>query len=61
MAQIVEELCRAADLQPGQRVRTLAGSVSGVIARVLPDGRVVVRADGSGSEMISLPENLLED
>jgi hypothetical protein len=61
MVQIVEELCRAADLLPGQRVKTLAGSVRGVIIRVLEDGRVAVRPDGSTGEMISLPENLLPE
>ena len=61
MVEIVEELCRAADLQPGMRVKTLAGSLRGVITRVLDDGRVAVRADGSAGEMISLPENLLPE
>ena len=61
MAQVVEELCRAADLQPGQRVKSLRGSLHGVITRVLDDGRVAVRPDGSNSEMIALPENLLPE
>jgi len=61
MVQIVEELCRVAELQPGQRVKTLAGSLHGVITRVLEDGRVAVRPDGSTGEMISLPENLLPE
>ena len=61
MVEIVETLCRSAELRAGQRVKTLAGSVRGVITRVLEDGRVEVRPDGSGSEMISLPENLLPD
>ena len=61
MVQIVEELCRAADMTPGMRVKTLGGSVHGVITRVLDDGRVAVRPDGASSEMISLPENLLPD
>ena len=61
MVRIVEELCRAADLLPGVRVRTLRGSLRGVITRVLEDGRLAVRPDGSASEMISLPENLLPD
>jgi hypothetical protein len=43
------------------RVRTLRGSVRGVITRVLEDGRVAVRADGAAGEMISLPENLMPD
>lgn len=45
MVGIIEELCRAADLVPGTRVRTLRGSVRGVITRVLEDGRVGVRAE----------------
>ncbi len=61
MVEIVETLCRSAELRAGQRVKTLAGSARGVITRVLGDGRVAVRPDGSGSEMISLPENLLPD
>ncbi len=61
MVQVVEELCRAADLRPGQRVRTLRGSVRGVITRVLEDGRVAVRPDGSAAEMIALPETLVPE
>ena len=61
MVQVIEELCRAADLLPGMRVKTLAGSVRGVISRVLEDGRVAVLADGSTGEMIALPENLLRE
>lgn len=61
MVEIVETLCRVVDLRTGQRVKTLADSVHGVIIRVMEDGRVAVRPDGSRSEMISLPENLLPD
>ncbi len=61
MAQIVEELCRSADFAPGQRVRTLRGSMHGVITRVLEDGRVAVRPDGSASELIALPETLVPE
>jgi hypothetical protein len=61
MAAGVEELCRAADLVPGRRVKSLRGSLHGVITRVLDDGRVAVRPDGSSSEMVSLPENLLPE
>jgi hypothetical protein len=42
-------------------VKSLRGSLHGVITRVLDDGRVAVRPDGSSSEMISLPENLLPE
>ena len=61
MVQVLDELCRAADLVPGRRVKSLRGSLHGVITRVLDDGRVAVRPDGSASEMISLPENLLPE
>lgn len=61
MVQIIEELCRAAEMVAGMRVKTLGGSVRGVITRVLDDGRVAVRPDGSAGEMISLPENLLRE
>ena len=61
MLQIVEDLCRTAALVPGTRVKSLRGSMRGVITRVLDDGRVAVRPDGSASEMISLPENLLAE
>ncbi len=61
MVQIIDELCRVSNLVPGTRVKSLRGSLRGIITRVLDDGRVAVRADGSTSEMISLPENLLAE
>lgn len=60
MATILEELCEAASFQPGDRVKTLRGSLRGSIVRLLPDGRVVWRAD-SGAELTALPESLLRD
>jgi hypothetical protein len=60
MAQIVNELSAAADLHPGDRVKTLRGSMAGTILRVLSDGRVVWRAD-SGAELTALPESLLRE
>jgi hypothetical protein len=60
MAQIVNELSEAADFQPGDRVKTLRGSMHGTIVRVLPDGRVVWRAD-SGAELAALPESLVRE
>ena len=60
MARILEELCEAASFQPGDRVKTLRGSMRGTIVRLLPDGRVVWRAD-SGAELTALPESLLRD
>lgn len=54
----INELCAAAELQPGDRVKTFRGSMSGTIVRVLPDGRVVWRTD-SGAELTALPESLV--
>ncbi len=61
MVAIVEELCRNASLGVGDRVKTMRGSSRGVIVRVLDDGRVAIRPDGSSSELLSLPESLLPD
>jgi hypothetical protein len=61
MSAIVESLCRSTALGVGDRVKTMRGSLRGVITRVLEDGRVAVRPDGSTSELISLPESLLPD
>lgn len=61
MVAIVEELCRSAALGVGSRVKTMRGSLRGVITRVLEDGRVAVRADGGASELLCLPESLLPD
>ena len=60
MAQIVNELSQAAAVQPGDRVKTLRGSMHGAIVRLLPDGRVVWRAD-SGPELTALPESLVRE
>ena len=61
MIGAVEELSTAADLQPGDRVKTLRGSSSGTIVRLLPDGRVVWRTDDSQAELTSLPEGLVRE
>ncbi len=50
----------AADFGTGDRVKTLRGSVGGTIVRLLPDGRVVWRAD-SGAELSALPESLIRE
>jgi hypothetical protein len=59
MVEIVESLSQSADLKPGDRVKTLRGSARGVIVRILPDGRVVWRPDGSQGELTTLPESLV--
>jgi hypothetical protein len=60
MTLIVNELCVAADFKPGDRVKTPRGSMRGEILRLLPDGRVVWRAD-SGAELTAMPESLLPE
>jgi hypothetical protein len=61
MIAIVDELCASAMLGVGDRVKTLRGSLRGVITRVLDDGRLAVRPDGAGSELLCLPESLLPE
>jgi hypothetical protein len=58
MVEIVNELSAAADFHPGDRVKTLRGSMTGTILRALADGRVVWRTD-SGAELTALPESLV--
>ena len=53
-------LAELAEFQRGDRVKTLRGSMRGTIVRVLPDGRVVWRAD-SGAELTALPESLIRE
>lgn len=60
MAKVLQDLCEAADFYPGERVRTLRGSMTGTIISIQPDGRVVWRTD-SGAELIALPEALLRE
>jgi hypothetical protein len=61
MDEIVQGLCESADLKPGDRVKTLRGTARGVIVRKLDDGRLVWQVDGSGAELISLPEGLIPE
>lgn len=61
MVQIIETLAQSADFKPGDRVKTLRGSTHGVIVRLLDDGRVVWRPDGTDSELTGLPESLIPE
>ncbi len=61
MVEIVEGLCESAELKAGDRVKTLRGTTHGVIVRVLEDGRVEWRPEGSASELTALPESLLRE
>jgi hypothetical protein len=58
MVSIVESLCESAAFDPGDRVQTLRGSPSGTVVRLLGDGRVVWKPDGSTLEFTGLPESL---
>ncbi len=61
MVEIIESLCQAADFKPGDRVRTLRGTVHGVIVRIQPDGQVVWQRDNADTELLSLPESLVRE
>lgn len=61
MVDIVESLSQSAEFKPGDRVKTLRGSTRGVIVRVMEDGRVAWRLDGTESELTGLPESLLPE
>jgi hypothetical protein len=61
MFSIVEGLCEAAELKPGDREKTLRGSLNGVILKILGDGKIVWRLDGTKSELTALPESLLRE
>ena len=61
MVEIVESLSETADWKPGDRVKTLRSSLRGVIVRMLDDGRVVWKPDGTESELTALPEGLCAD
>jgi hypothetical protein len=59
MIAIVGDLFRLSDFGVGDRVKTLRGSTHGVVIRIMKDGRVVWRPDGSNSELIGLADSLL--
>jgi hypothetical protein len=61
MVSGLDALAQAADYQPGDRVRTLKGSLRGVVRQILPDGRVVWLPDGNETELMALPESLLKE
>lgn len=60
MISIVESLCLISDFEPGDRVKTLKGTLRGVIVEILDDGRVKWRAE-TGTEFMASPESLARD
>jgi hypothetical protein len=61
MIEVISTLTESADWKPGDPVKTLRGSLHGKILRILEDGKVVWRPDGTGSELTSMPESLCRD
>ena len=61
LVTVIEDLCAAAEFKPGDRVKTLRGSTRGVVLKILADGKIVWRPDGTKSELAGLPESLLRE
>ncbi|MFO1477775.1 MAG: hypothetical protein U1F98_14135 [Verrucomicrobiota bacterium] len=61
LVEAVDSLSEIADWKEGDRVKTLRGTTRGVIVRILEDGRIAWRPDGSQSQLTSLPESLVPD
>jgi hypothetical protein len=57
--QGIVSLAEAAEFKPGDRVKTMKGSLRGVVRKILPDGRVAWLPDGHDAELTALPESLL--
>ena len=60
MVATLESLCQHASFQPGDKIRTLKGSLHGVSVKILDDGRVKWLAE-TGTEFLGLPESLVAD
>ena len=59
MVSGINALMEATNFKPGDRVKTLKGSLHGVVRKILSDGRIVWRPDDNDAELIALPESLL--
>ena len=57
----VNALAEAADFEPGDRVRTMKGTLRGTVQLVMKDGRIAWRPDGQSNDLIALPESLLKE
>ena len=60
MTAMVESLSQTSSFKPGDRVKTLRGTLHGQIIKTLDDGRVKWRAE-TGTEFLAMPESLLPD
>ena len=61
MIEVIDTLSEIADWIPGDRVKTLRGSLRGKILHVLKDGKIVWQPNGTKSELTALPESLCVD
>ena len=59
MVSGIDSLLESTNFKPGDRVKTLKGSLRGVVRKVLPDGRIVWRPDDHEADLTALPESLL--
>ena len=59
MISAVDSLWQSASLSEGDRVQTMRGTTRGIVTRILEDGRIAWRPEGSTLELIALPESLL--
>jgi hypothetical protein len=60
LEETVGIMCRSRIPKPGERVRTLRGSLSGMVLAEGLDGRIHWRPDGTAVQLISTPELLLQ-
>ena len=61
MVEIIESLCETTNWKPGDRVKTMRGSLHGKILRILDDGKIIWQPDDTDNELTALPENLRRD
>lgn len=59
MLSAIGSLAETANFKVGDRVKTLRGSLHGIVIRMTRDGRIVLRPEGATSELIALPESSL--
>jgi len=57
----ISALAEAAEFSPGDHVRTLKGSLRGIVQEIMEDGRIAWRPDGQSNDLIALPESLLKE
>jgi hypothetical protein len=59
MIGLIGSLCATPKFKIGDRVKTMRGSTSGTVVKILDDGRIVWQPNSRKSELIALPENLV--